>query len=157
VKEGSSDYKELMDMEWREHEAIREKLFKGERLSQNELREFVKIKFHAAREVEHYQHDVLNRMINKGVGLVALPSSNNKLTNSFRDYKDHPFSWWEKKSLKLGVGTDNYITLNTNFIQELLILLFTDPDNLKITKLLMVATGESRRPFLSQLLWKMRG
>ncbi len=157
VKEGSSDWKELMDMEWREHEPVRGKLFKGERLTQAELREFVKVKFHAAREVEHYQHDVLNRMINKGVGLVALPSSNNKLTNSFRDYKDHPFSWWEKKGLKLGVGTDNYVTLNTNFIQELLILLFTDPDNLKITKLLMVATGETRRPYLSQLLWKMRG
>ncbi len=157
VKEGSSDWKELMDMEWREHEGIREKMFRGEKLSHDELRELVKIKFHAAREVEHYQHDVLNRMINKGVGLIALPSSNNKLTNSFRDYKDHPFSWWEKKNLKLGVGTDNYITLNTNYIQELLILLFTDPDNLKITKLLMVATGETRRPFLSQLLWKMRG
>ncbi len=157
VKEGSSDWKELMDMDWREHSHIREKLFNGERLKQEELREFVKVKFHTAREVEHYQHDVLNRMINKGVGLIALPSSNNKLTNSFRDYKDHPFSWWEKKNLKLGVGTDNYITLNTNYIQELLILLFTDPDNLKITKLLMVATGETRRPFLSQLLWKMRG
>jgi len=157
VKEDSSDWKELMDMDWREYSAIREKIFSGERLTQNELREFVKVKFHTAREVEHYQHDVLNRMINKGVGLIALPSSNNKLTNSFRDYKDHPFSWWEKKNLKLGVGTDNYITLNTNYIQELLILLFTDPDNLKITKLLMVATGETRRPFLSQLLWKMRG
>ncbi len=157
VKENSSDWKELMDMDWREYSSIREKIFAGERLTQEELREFVKVKFHTAREVEHYQHDVLNRMINKGVGLIALPSSNNKLTNSFRDYKDHPFSWWEKKNLKLGVGTDNYITLNTNYIQELLILLFTDPDNLKITKLLMVATGETRRPFLSQLLWKMRG
>lgn len=157
VLEGSSDWKELMDMEWREHSTIREKLINGQKLTHAELREFVKVKFHAAREVEHYQHDVLNRMINKGVGLIALPSSNNKLTNSFRDYKDHPFSWWEKKNLKLGVGTDNYITLNTNYIQELLILLFTDPDNLKITKLLMVATGETRRPFLSQLLWKMRG
>jgi len=157
VHEGSSDWKELMDMEWREHEGIRQKLFDGIPLTNNEQREFVKVKFHAAREVEHYQHDVLNRMINKGVGLIALPSSNNKLTNSFRDYKDHPFSWWEKKGLKLGVGTDNYITLNTNYIQELLILLFTDPENLKIMKLLMVATGETRRPYLSQLLWKMRG
>lgn len=154
---GSSDYKELMDMEWREHESIREKLFNGELLTEEERRNFVKIKFHTAREVEHYQHDVLNRMINKKVSLIALPSSNNKLTTSFEDYKDHPFSWWEKKGLKLGVGTDNYITLNTNYIQELLILLFTDPENLKITKLLMVATGETRRPFLSQLLWKMRG
>ena len=32
--------------------------------------------------------------------------------------------------MKLGVGTDNYITLNTNYIQELLILLFTDSENL---------------------------
>lgn len=157
VKTGSSDYKELMDMDWREHEYVREKLFNGELLTEEEKRIFVKVKFHTAREVEHYQHDVLNRMINKGVGLIALPSSNNKLTTSFADYKDHPFSWWEKKNLKLGVGTDNYITLNTNYIQELLILLFTDPENLKITKLLMVATGEHRRPFLSQLLWKMRG
>lgn len=157
VKEGSSDYKELMDMDWREYGYVREKLFKGELLTESERREFVKIKFHTAREVEHYQHDVLNRMINKKVGLIALPSSNNKLTTSFEDYKDHPFSWWEKKGLKLGVGTDNYITLNTNYIQELLILLFTDPENLKITKLLMVATGETRRPYLSQLLWTMRG
>jgi adenosine deaminase len=157
VKEGSSDYKELMDMDWREHLDVRQKLFDGICLSEEEKRYFVKIKFHTAREVEHYQHDVLNRMINKGVSLVALPSSNNKLTNSFADYKDHPFSWWEKKGLKLGVGTDNYVTLNTNYIQELLILLFTDAQNLKITKLLMVATGESRRPYLSQLLWKMRG
>jgi adenosine deaminase len=153
---GSSDYKELMEMDWREHENVREKIFNGEVLTDKERREFVKVKFHTAREVEHYQHDVLNRMINKNVGLIALPSSNNKLTTNFEDYKDHPFSWWEKKGLKLGVGTDNYITLNTNYIHELLILLFTDPENLKITKLLMVATGESRRPFLSQLLWKMR-
>jgi hypothetical protein len=157
VLPGSSDYKELIEMDWREHGEIREKIFDGIPISQEERREFVKIKFHTAREVEHYQHDVLNRMINKGVSLIALPSSNNKLTTSFTDYKDHPFSWWEKKGLKLGVGTDNYITLNTNYIQELLILLFTDPENLKITKLLMVATGEYRRPFLSQLLWKMRG
>lgn len=156
IIEGSGDWKELMDMEWREHTTIREKLFNGELLTEDERRDFVKIKFHTAREVEHYQHDVLNRMINKGVSLIALPSSNNKLTTSFSDYKDHPFSWWEKKGLKLGVGTDNYITLNTNYIQELLILLYTDAENLKITKLLMVATGENRRPYLSQLLWKMR-
>lgn len=156
IKENSNDWKELMDMDWREHEDVREKLFKGQVLTADEKRYFVKIKFHTAREVEHYQHDVLNRMINKGVSLIALPSSNNKLTTSFEDYKDHPFSWWEKKGMKLGVGTDNYITLNTNYIQELLILLFTDPENLKITKLLMVATGETKRPYLSQLLWKMR-
>lgn len=156
IKEGSGDWKELMDMDWREHTDIRDKLFSGIPLTEDERRHFVKVKFHTAREVEHYQHDVLNRMINKKVSLIALPSSNNKLTTSFEDYKDHPFSWWEKKGLKLGVGTDNYITLNTNYIQELLILLYTDAENLKITKLLMVATGENRRPYLSQLLWKMR-
>jgi adenosine deaminase len=152
----STEFKELAEMDWREHYPIKEKLLSGEILSLNEQKEFVKVKFHTAREVEHYQHDVLNRMINKKVSLIALPSSNNKLTNIFPDYKDHPFSWWEKKGVKLGVGTDNYITLNTNYIQELLILLFTDAENLKITKLLMVATGETRRPYLSQLLWKMR-
>lgn len=157
IKVGSNDWKELQDMDWREHEDVKQKLIDGVLLSEDEKRYFTKIKFHTAREVEHYQHDVLNRMINKGVSLIALPSSNNKLTTSFDDYKDHPFSWWEKKGLKLGVGTDNYITLNTNYIQELLILLFTDPENLKITKLLMVATGETKRPYLSQLLWKMRG
>lgn len=156
IKEGSSDWKEIMEMEWREHEYVREKLIQGEPLTLQEKKFFVKVKFHTAREVEHYQHDVLNRMINKGVSLIALPSSNNKLTNFFPDYKDHPFSWWEKKGVRLGVGTDNYVTLNTDYIQELLILLFTDSENLKITKLLMVATGETRRPYLSQLLWKMR-
>lgn len=156
IKENSIDWKELMDMEWREHSEVREKLFQGIPLTAAEKREFVKVKFHMAREVEHYQHDVLNRMINKGVSLISLPSSNNKLTDNFEDYKDHPFSWWEKKGLRLGMGTDNYVTLNTNYIQELLIILYTDAENLKITKLLMVATGETRRPYLSQLLWRMR-
>jgi adenosine deaminase len=157
VKPNSTDYKEIMEMDWRSDVDVRDKLINGIVLNDDEKRIFVKVKFHTAREVEHYQHDVLNRMINKKVSLIALPSSNNKLTTSFEDYKDHPFSWWEKKGLKLGVGTDNYVTLNTNYIQELLILLFTDFENLKITKLLMVATGETRRPYLSQLLWKMRG
>ncbi len=156
VKPNSLEHKELLEMEWREHQDVYDKLMAGTPLTHEEKKFFVKIKFHTAREVEHYQHDVLNRMINKGVSLVALPSSNNKLTTFFPDFKDHPFSWWEKKGVKLGVGTDNYVTLDTDYIRELLILLFTDPENLKITKLLMVATGETRRPFLSQLLWKMR-
>ena len=95
-------------------------------------------------------------MIHKNVSLVALPSSNLKLTGAFPDYKDHPFSWWEKKGLRLGVGTDNYITLSTNFIQEMLILLFSDPGKLKITKLLMITAKEDRRPYISHLLWTMR-
>jgi hypothetical protein len=81
---------------------------------------------------------------------------NNKLTGKFEDYKDHPFSWWEKKGVHLGVGTGNHVTLNTNFIHEMLILLYTDAVNLKITKLLMVTTGENRRPYISHLLWTMR-
>jgi len=46
---------------------------------------FTKVKFHAAGEVERYQHDVLNRMIQKKVSLIALPSSNYKLTTCFAD------------------------------------------------------------------------
>lgn len=150
------EYKEIMELDWGQTKHILEKILKGEVLNEDEVTLFMKAKFHTAREVEHYQHDVLNRMIDKGVSLIALPSSNKKLTGKFEDYKDHPFSWWEKKSVQLGVGTDNYITLNTNFIQEMLILLYTDPYNLKITKLLMVTTGEVRRPYISHLLWKMR-
>lgn len=151
------EYRELIELDWADaHQYIKDKLLKGERLSDDECIGFVKAKFHTAREVEHYQHDVLNRMIQKQVSLITLPSSNNKLTGKFEDYKDHPFSWWEKKGVDLGVGTDNYITLNTNFIQEMLILLFTDAENLKITKLLMVTTGEQRRAYISDLLWKMR-
>ncbi|MDP7321131.1 MAG: hypothetical protein QF441_11010 [Bacteriovoracaceae bacterium] len=157
IKEKSQEWEELSEMDWREHTAIREKIFAGIPLTDEEKTIFVKTKFHTAREVEHYQHDVLNRMLTKGVSLIALPSSNKRLTGSFEDYKDHPFSWWEKKGVKLGVGTDNYITLGTDYIQELLILLYTDPENLKITKLLMVATKEDRRPFISQLMWQMRG
>jgi hypothetical protein len=37
-----------------------------------------------------------------------------------------------------------------------MILLYTDSRELKITKLLIVTTGESRRPHLSHLLWTMR-
>jgi hypothetical protein len=149
------EYLELMDMEWRD-ESIREKLINGNPLTEEEQIKFLKTKFHTAREIEHYQHDVLNRMIHKKVSLIALPSSNLKLTGCFPDYKDHPFSWWEKKGVQLGIGTDNYITLSTNYIQELLILLYSNPNSLKIMKLLMVATKETRRPFLSHLLWEMR-
>ncbi len=149
-------YKELMELDWGPYKYVLEKLLSGTRLNDKEHTHFIKAKFHTAREVEHYQHDVLNRMIQKGASLISLPSSNNKLTGRLEDYKDHPFSWWEKKGVQLGVGTDNYITLDTNFIQEMLIILFTDPDALKITKLLMVTTGEERRPFIAHLLWTMR-
>jgi adenosine deaminase len=156
LKERSIEYKELDEMDWRDHDFIKEKIFSGIALNIEEKTLFVKTKFHTAREVEHYQHDVLNRMLNKGVSLIALPSSNKRLTGSFEDFKDHPFSWWEKKGVDLGIGTDNYITLCTDYLQELLIVLYTDPDHLKLTKLLMVATGEKRRPYISQLLWQMR-
>jgi adenosine deaminase len=156
IERDSREGRELAEMDWRDHPEVPEKLFAGTPLSATDRRRFIKTKFHAAREVEHYQHDVLNRMINKGVGLVALPSSNIKLTDSLPNYKDHPFSWWEKKGVKLGVGTDNYVTLNTNLLREMLLLLFTDMENLKITKLLMVATGETRRPVVSRHLWSMR-
>lgn len=156
VQKNSTDYKELSELDWSHKPDVLQKLYDGVTLTEKERTQFLKAKFHTAREVEQYQHDVLNRLIQKEVSLVSLPSSNNKLTGKFQDYKDHPFSWWEKKNVKLGVGTDNYITLNTNFIQEMIIILLTDAHNLKITKLLMVTTGENRRPYLSHLLWKMR-
>ncbi len=156
VEKNSHDHAELMNLDWGHYRPIFDKILSGEVLNESERTHFLKAKFHTARDVEQYQHDVLNRLIQKGVSLVTLPSSNNKLTGKFEDYKDHPFSWWEKKNVQLGVGTDNYVTLNTNYIQEMLILLLTDPMNLKITKLLMVTTGETRRPYISQLLWKMR-
>lgn len=157
IRHGTPEYNEVMEMDWAEYSLhVRDKLINGESLNEEEILLFTKAKFHTAREVEIYQHDVLDRMIDKGVTLVSLPSSNNRLTNAVEDFKDHPFSWWEKKGVILGVGTDNYVTLNTNFIQEMLLILFSDPQGLKITKLLMVATGEHRRPYLSHLLWQMR-
>lgn len=156
VDKKSQDYRELVDLDWKTDTDVLQKLLDGVTLTEKERTSFLKAKFHSAREVEQYQHDVLNRLIQKGVSLVSLPSSNNKLTGKFQDYKDHPFSWWEKKNVILGVGTDNYVTLNTNFIQEMMILLYTDATNLKITKLLMVTTGENRRPYISHLLWNMR-
>ena len=152
----SRDYLEIMDMDWTNRETIREKLASGAPLDEQETIRATKTKFHHAREVETYQHDVLNRMIDKRLTLVSLPSSNKKLTGQLADYADHPFSWWEKKGLRLGVGTDNDITLSTTFLREMLILLYTDPLELKITKLLIVTTGESRRQHLSHLLWQMR-
>jgi adenosine deaminase len=143
-------------MDWRDRTDIRDKVEHGQELTTAEIRRFITVKFHAAREVEHYQHDVLNRMINKKVSLVALPSSNVKLTQFLPTYKDHPFTWWEKKGVELSVGTDNYVTLNTNLLRELIILLTTDADDLKITKLLMVVTGETRRPYMSNALWHTR-
>jgi adenosine deaminase len=156
IEPGSKQYEELMEMEWNGRETIRERLFAGEPLDEQEVTLFTKTKFHHASDIETYQHDVLNRMIDKRLSLIALPSSNKKLTGAFEDDKDHPFSWWEKKGLRLGVGTDNYVTLNSNYIREMMILLYTDSRELKITKLLIVTTGESRRPHLSHLLWTMR-
>ena len=156
ISDKDPEFKELIDFDWGNNRWVLDKILRGELLNSEEQTLLVKAKFHTAREVEHYQHDVLNRVIQKGVNLVSLPSSNNKLTGQFEDYKDHPFSWWEKKGVILGVGTDNHVTLNTNFIQEMLILLLTDSIDLKITKLLMVTTRENRRPFISHLLWKMR-
>lgn len=150
------DYQEVVDLDWApEDQAVLKSLLNGKQITEKQRIHFLKAKFHTAREVEHYQHDVINRMIQKGVTLVSLPSSNNKLTGQIEEYKDHPFSWWEKKGMALGLGTDNYVTLNTDYIQEMLILLFTDPKDLKITKLLMVTTNENRRPFISHLLWRM--
>jgi adenosine deaminase len=149
-------YQEIKELDWGSSISVLDKLLAGAALTFEEQTLFLKAKFHTAREVEQYQHDVLNRLIQKEVNLVSLPSSNNKLTGQFQDHKDHPFSWWEKKNVLLGVGTDNYVTLNTNFIQEMLIILYTDCKNLKITKLLMVVTGENRRPYISHLLWTMR-
>ncbi len=157
IRPGTLEFNEVSEMDWQDHSLyVRDKLIAGTPLAEDEIRLFTKAKFHTAREVELYQHDVLNRMIDKGVSLVSLPSSNNKLSALFEDYKDHPFSWWEKKNLELGIGTDNYVTLDTNYIQEQLILLFTDPYDLKITKLLMVSTAESRRAYISHFLWEMR-
>ncbi|MEA2571055.1 MAG: hypothetical protein QOI24_3056 [Acidobacteriota bacterium] len=156
IAPATREHAELSDMDWSNREDILRKLLGGEKLSAHEITLATKTKFHHAREIEHYQHDVLNRMIDKRLTLVSLPSSNKKLTGTLADYKDHPFSWWEKKGLRLGVGTDNDITLGTNFIREMLILLYTDPLELKITKLLIVTTGESRRSYLSHLLWQMR-
>ena len=157
IRPGTIEHDEVSEMDWAEDRTeVRDKLLEGRPLNTDEIVSFTKAKFHTAREVEQYQHDVLNRMIQKKVTLVTLPSSNKKLTGSVEDYKDHPFSWWEKKGVGLGVGTDNYVTLDTNFIREMLILLVTDARNLKITKLLMIATGETRRPYISSLLWKMR-
>ncbi|MGK2858396.1 MAG: hypothetical protein ACSLFQ_14445 [Thermoanaerobaculia bacterium] len=156
VGAASVEATELAELDWNGREEIRDKLLRGERLSALETTRFIKAKFHTAREVEHYQHDVINRMIDKRLSIIALPSSNKRLTGAYEDYKDHPFSWWEKKGLKLGVGTDNDITLGTSYLREMLILLYTDPLDLKLTKLLIVTTGETRRPYISHLLWQMR-
>jgi adenosine deaminase len=156
IAPNTSEFAELMDMDTSGREAIRDKLLHGMPLTEEEATLATKTKFHHASEVETYQHDVLNRMIDKRLTLVSLPSSNKRLTGQLADYADHPFSWWEKKGLRLGVGTDNDITLSTSFIREMEILLYTDPLELKITKLLIVTTGESRRAYLSHLLWQMR-
>ena len=102
IPEGSRERAEIEAMDFQRHTGVRDKLFAGQKLDNDDIRRFIKTKFHMAREVEHYQHDVLNRMIDKGVSLVALPSSNIKLTSTFPTYKDHPFSWWEKKGVNPG-------------------------------------------------------
>jgi len=70
VEPGSREHAELLDMDWSGREEIRDKLLRGERVSASEATLATKTKFHHAREVEHYQHDVLNRMIDKRLTLV---------------------------------------------------------------------------------------
>lgn len=156
LNRATREHAEIMEMDWSGREEILDKLLSGAKLTAAEATLATKTKFHHATEVEQYQHDVLNRMIDKRLTLVSLPSSNQKLTGTLADYKDHPFSWWERKGLRLGVGTDNDITLGTSFVREMLILLYTDPHELKITKLLIVSTGNAQRAHLSHLLWQMR-
>ena len=45
---------------------------------------------------------------------------------------------------------------NNSELHEMIILLLTEPENLKITKVLMIATKENRRPYISHLPWEMR-
>jgi len=92
-----SYYREITELDWGVYKPVLEKLLNGTRLTDEEHIQLVKAKFHTAREVEHYQHDVLNRLIDKGVTLVSLPSSNNKLTGQFEDFKDHPFFSHQEK------------------------------------------------------------
>jgi len=152
----SPEGKEIVAMEWGKYGDIFKKLLAGELLTDADVTHFASVKFATAIEVEHYQHDVLNRMIDQEIGLTSLPSSNRKLSGTITDFRNHPFSWWEKKGVTQAIGTDNYVTLNTDYLREMMILLLSDPKGLKITKLLMVATGENRRPYLSKTLWDMR-
>ena len=82
IEESSIQYRELEDMSLLPLDLLN-KLKQGVKLSKFERIILVKSKFHHAREIEHYQHDVLNRMINKNVSLISLPSSNLKLTGAF--------------------------------------------------------------------------
>lgn len=153
--ENSRARTEIIQMPWKNDKTILNKLLDGVKLNKSEISQFSQIKSAGALEVESYQHDILNRLIDKKMSLTSLPSSNKKLTDFFPEHKDHPFSWWEKKGMGLRLGTDNYVTLNTNYLQEMLILLYSDPYDLKITKLLMISTGETRRPLLTRLMSQM--
>jgi hypothetical protein len=68
-----------LDIPWPDI-GVKDKLLKGKRLTNREREQFLNVKFLASREIEHSQHDVLNRMMLKNVSLVFLPSSNFKLT-----------------------------------------------------------------------------
>ncbi|WP_374077150.1 hypothetical protein [Bdellovibrio bacteriovorus] len=58
-------FRELSELDWGFNRDVLDKLLNGTKLTPEEDILFVKAKFHTAREVEHYQHDVLNRMIQK--------------------------------------------------------------------------------------------
>jgi hypothetical protein len=68
-------YRELVEIDWGGSKDVLMKILAGHTLDAGELIRFTKAKFHTAREVEHYQHDVLNRLIQKDVSIVSLPSS----------------------------------------------------------------------------------
>jgi hypothetical protein len=55
-----AEYRELIELDWGSYRPVLDKLLKGETLNEDENTNFVKAKFHTAREVEQYQHDVLN-------------------------------------------------------------------------------------------------
>ncbi|HPI41709.1 MAG TPA: hypothetical protein PLJ21_12945, partial [Pseudobdellovibrionaceae bacterium] len=65
ITEKHTFYQEIQDLHWGDSKKILQKLNSGKKLNEQEQLLFLKAKFHTATEVEHYQHDVLNRLIQK--------------------------------------------------------------------------------------------
>lgn len=91
-------------------------------------------------------------LIKQGVSITSIPTTNKKLTELFVHYKEHPFTFWSSLGVRLNLGSDDYFPNNSDYLQEMLILLFANYKTLKINFLLKCASNAQEVEEVNQVL-----
>lgn len=156
IDQKEREFFELRDLAWDDKEWIFEKLLRGEELDQEEKRILRNLFFDKIKEVWDAQVEVLCLLLEHNVSITSIPTTNKKLTGLFNHYKEHPFPFWSSLGIKMNIGSDDYYPNNSDFIQEMLILLFANFETMQINFLLMCATNSQNISKINQILEKSR-